>query len=218
MPTERTVTYTLYTFDELNPKAKEKAREWFRKDYPDYDYWDTVYSDADTIAALMGIEIARNKSTPEIQFSGFWSQGDGASYTGNYGIDDPNYNALAAVKSYAPKDEKLHAIAAEFDRLQTAHAGQLKAKIGRHRGNYVHSNMMEVDAWIDVPDSEEDQDKEATCPKVSWDAVRDNLRALADWIYRQCENEYNYLVSDESVDESMRANEYTFLEDGTRKD
>ena len=46
------------------------------------------------------------------------------------------------------------------------------------------------------------------------EAVRDELRAFADWIYRQLEQDHDYLMSDEAVDESIRANEYEFDESG----
>jgi hypothetical protein len=34
------------------------------------------------------------------------------------------------------------------------------------------------------------------------------------WIYRQLEREYEWLMSDEQVDESIRINEYEFTEEG----
>jgi hypothetical protein len=46
------------------------------------------------------------------------------------------------------------------------------------------------------------------------DDIRDELRAFADWIYSQLENEYDYIQADEQVDESIRANEYEFTADG----
>jgi len=48
------------------------------------------------------------------------------------------------------------------------------------------------------------------------DIVTEALRDLARWLYRQLEREYEYLTSDEAVDESLRANDYTFTEAGRR--
>jgi hypothetical protein len=42
------------------------------------------------------------------------------------------------------------------------------------------------------------------------DTVIEALRDLARWLYRQLENEYNALTSDEMVDETIEANAYTF--------
>lgn len=46
--------------------------------------------------------------------------------------------------------------------------------------------------------------------------VIEALRDLARWLYRQLEREYDYLTSDEAVDEAILANEYSFTVDGTR--
>lgn len=48
------------------------------------------------------------------------------------------------------------------------------------------------------------------------DIVTEALRDLARWLYRRLEREYEYLTSDEAVDESLRANDYTFTEAGRR--
>ena len=50
-------------------------------------------------------------------------------------------------------------------------------------------------------------------PKSSFISCWD-FKAFARWYYRQLENEYEYLNSDESVDDLIRANEYTFTESG----
>ena len=42
------------------------------------------------------------------------------------------------------------------------------------------------------------------------------LRDFMNWIYQQLENEHDYLLSDEYVDDTIRANEYEFTENGKR--
>lgn len=42
------------------------------------------------------------------------------------------------------------------------------------------------------------------------------FRDLARWLYRQLEREYEYQTSDEAIDETILANEYTFTETGRR--
>jgi len=46
----------------------------------DHDWWDGVYEDFHHICKIMGIELDHREPC----FSGFWSQGDGASWTGRY--------------------------------------------------------------------------------------------------------------------------------------
>ena len=48
------------------------------------------------------------------------------------------------------------------------------------------------------------------------EAVTEALRDLARWLYRQLEREYEHLTSDEAIDESIAANDYTFTEAGCR--
>lgn len=46
----KTKTVTLYEFDELSDDAKEKAREWWRTGFVQYDeWWQSVYEDAEMV-------------------------------------------------------------------------------------------------------------------------------------------------------------------------
>ena len=210
MPIPMTKHYTLYKFDELSDAAKEKAREWFRRDYPDYDWWEFVYEQADTAAKHLGIDIDRKgKHTPAIYFSGFWSQGDGACFEGSYRYKKGWRSAL--LHEFGPGDT-LNELLSIGQALQAAQASQfykLEATCWRH-GSYQHSGCMSVEVthadsmYRDIGDAES--------------GIRDALRAFADWIYDCLESEHAWLTSDEQVDESIIANEYTFLENGERED
>ena len=50
---------TAFFFSELNDSAKEKAREWYRTNNLDYDWWD--YDDFVRMGAILGIEINQDK-------------------------------------------------------------------------------------------------------------------------------------------------------------
>lgn len=218
MPVEKIVK--IYKFEELSDTAKERARAWYKECAAQDEFWDATYEDASTIADLMGIDLAtrqtgtRRDKTPiyevDIQFSGFWSQGDGASFTGTFAY---KADALEKVKAHAPEDATLHAI---VERLQAAHAKadfRASGSITRDRwGHYVHSNLMDVAELTD----EEDPDREY--PDELRKEFRDAFRAFADWIYSQLEKEDEYRNSDECVDDNIEANDYTFTEDGRRED
>jgi hypothetical protein len=45
----RTITKTVYTYDELSEEAKTKALEWFSADFPNFEWWDGVFEDAKNI-------------------------------------------------------------------------------------------------------------------------------------------------------------------------
>ena len=214
MPVQKTIT--AYTFAELSKEAKQHAREKFRDINMEHGWWEHVYEDADTIAAMIGIEIERREHRQrknydggaDIQFSGFASQGDGASFTGTWTYEE---NGAAAVRDHAPLDEKLHAIADELDRLGRQFGPNWRATITRsHRGgNYVHENMVDIDL--------EDTDDEDTSFTTEQDkAIGEALRSFMTWIYRQLEAEYFAQTNDEAVDETIKANEYLFTEAGSR--
>ena len=67
---------TVYRFEELEDEAKDKARQWLVDAATDHDWYESVYDLAKEDGAKRGFEIE------DIRFSGFWSQGDGASWTG----------------------------------------------------------------------------------------------------------------------------------------
>lgn len=197
----RTETITLYRFNELSDEAKQRAIDQYRAGDPlDYDWWDSVYDDFLAIADRIGLDIdKRGRSGHSIYFSGFWSQGDGASFEGDWSY---RKGMLAAIKSYAPCDTELHRIVADMQELQRRHFYKLEARITA--STRYHS--MIATSSVDGREASYDTDYE----------VKDVMEALAGWLYRQLEREYEYLMSDECIGETLDINEYEFLEDGTR--
>jgi len=49
----RIIETKVYEFDELDDKAKERARDWYREGALDYKWWDAIYDDA----ARIGLRI-----------------------------------------------------------------------------------------------------------------------------------------------------------------
>ncbi len=198
----RTITTVkeAYQFNELSDEAKEKARDWYKEGALDYEWYDGVYEDATTIGELMGITIDK------IYFSGFYSQGDGAMFEGSYRYEK---NGVQKVKDYAPKDKELHRIAQTLQDIQKKHFYKLSANVS-HRGHYYHENCTEFNVYKDgnylYSQSEQDAEEE----------IIEALKDLMRWIYKTLESEYDYLLSDESVDETIMSNEYDFDIDGNR--
>lgn len=194
----RKIITEVYVFDELSDDAKEKARDWFRQFvFTDSNDWEFVYEDAKEIASLFGLNVQ------EIYFTGFASQGDGACFEGDYSFKP---GGLKAVKEHAPQDAELHSIVKALHDIQRRNFNQITATTA-HSGHYCHSGCMTVD--IERKDGKDWSDS-------ARDAVKDQLRNFADWVYCQLEAEYNYQMSDEFVDENIRINEYEFTENGGR--
>jgi len=219
--------YFVYTFDELSDSAKEKARDWYREGQLDYDWWDFVYDEALDMAEILGIEVdyryhpasgrpgSKGWKEPKIWFSGFSSQGDGACWEGSYRYKAGSVKAMAAeapagylvdgVWTENDGNKELNRIAKALQDVQKRFFYKLEASVS-HRGHYNHSGCMSVsvehaeDPYRDIGDAEDD--------------IKDLMRDFADWIYGRLEDEHSWLTADEQVDEAIRANEYTFNEDG----
>jgi hypothetical protein len=195
MPTIKQTT--VFKFSELSDKAKQHALEHFAQSaFSDSNDWEHVLEDAKQIASLFGLEV------DNIYFSGFWSQGDGACYTGTYRYKK---QGLQAVKDFAPMDTELHGIVSEIQKIQSKNFYRLYASIG-HRGHYNHSGNMSFDIedtesrYRDLGQYEEDL---AQC-----------LREFADWIYSRLNREYEYQTSVEVLTELIEINDYDFDENG----
>ncbi len=204
---------TVYKFDELDERAKEKAREWFRRGALDCDWWEYVYSDAETCLALAGFTVDK------IYFSGFASQGDGACFEGSWRAIAAQ--PVKAMKAHAPKDKDLHAIAAAMREIAKARPSASMSV--KHRGHYYHEHCTEFSVDCEGPEWSDDTRR----TDAEWDEIKardveieekiiETSRDAMRWIYRQLETEYEYRMADEQVDEMIRANDYEFNADGSR--
>ena len=151
----------------------------FERYAPGWDWWDSIYDDAKAIGALMGWDVR------DIEFSGFWSQGDGARFLG---VMDYAPGCAKAVRAYAPKETDLHEIAARWQALQRRCFYQLTVSVHPCRyggGCYVHENTVsftaehKADSWRELPAGAEDE---------AGEIARDFMR----WIYGRLETEYEY--------------------------
>lgn len=204
----------VYRLDELDDAAKDKARSWYREGGFDHDWYDAVYADFEAICDLIGVTLrttsvrlmsGRSPQKPCIYFRGFWSQGDGACFEGSYAYAR---NARAKIRAYAPKDTDLHKIADALQAVQRRNFYQLRSAV-RHRGHYYHEYCMDVTVERASPTN---QDMTHDAEAIVIEAMRD----LARWLYRQLEQDYEYQTCDESVDQTIAANAYTFTSTGSR--
>ena len=142
----RIIETLVFTIDELSGKAKDAARAWHR-DCGLHDDWDDfVLEDFGTVCAILGVTLdtrpvpllgGGTRDVPQLFWSGFGFQGDGASFSGTYGHAP---GSARAIRAHAPQDAKLHRIADDLQELQRRNFWQLGAVI-RQRGRYCHEYM-----------------------------------------------------------------------------
>ena len=210
----RTVETVVYPIEELPEAAKERARAWFRETCLEHEWYDAVFEDFETICRILGVTLRTSpvrlmgggtREKPHLWFRGFSSQGDGASFEGCYGHAR---GAARAIRAHAPKDEELHRIADELQAVQRRNFYQLHCTI-RTSGNYCHEYSMAIEVERDSPTWQPMTDG-------AEDAVIEAMRDLARWLYRQLEREYDYLTSDDAVDEAIAINQWSFTAQGKR--
>ena len=199
----RTIETVVYKYDELSESAQQKAREWYLEDGLDYSWWDFSYEDFARVAEILGVDLSQKpiplmngkyRYEPEIYFNGFYHQGSGSSFVGTYRYAK---GAVAKIKKYAPQDEELHRIAQGLQDVQRRHFYRLTADITSPRDHYTRVEVEDSEnRYRNIGDAEDD--------------VRGLMNDFNDWMFKRLQDEYEYLTSDEAVEESIIANEYEF--------
>lgn len=210
----RIIETLVYTIDELSGKARDAARAWHR-DCGLHDDWDEfVLEDFVSVCAILGVTLdtrpmpllgGGTRDVPQVFWSGFGFQGDGASFSGTY---EHASGSVRKIRAHTPQDAELHRIADDLQELQRRNFWRLGAVI-RQRGRYCHEFTMTVEVERDSPAGQPPTD----CAEA---AVTEAMRDLARWLHRQLRAEHDHLVSDDVVDESIRANAWTFTAEGLR--
>ena len=192
-------TTQTYSFNELSDEAKQVAfnnNSDINVDH--WDWYDCTKDDFHTILELIGFY------NIDSYFSGFYSQGDGASFSANYRYEK---GCLKVVKQHAPNDKELHNIVSSIISHQKDNGYLLSCEVSQ-RGHYYHSNTMHF-SWCKNDDS---------CFDWKNDFVEDELeqlfKELANWYYSRLVSKYEYLTSFDVVAETLEANEIQFLENG----
>jgi hypothetical protein len=205
---------------EWDEETRETIIEKHRDINVENNWWEFVYESWEEKLLSMGFDITdtelvderkydketgRFKSTGNkvsrkihnIQFSGFWSQGDGASFTGTVDFivwleykNDPKY--------------------ARILKLMKSGVIYNVANIKRDRWhNYVHENTTSLytEWYFDKPNIQSLLEEiETQC--------FEHHRELNEELYRDLENEYENLTSDEQVIDTLEINEYEFDNEG----
>jgi|26BtaG_2_1085354.scaffolds.fasta_scaffold36361_1 hypothetical protein len=178
------LTRTFYKFSELS-KSEQKA--YFEANQEKFAltedwYWCTIENIKEALERI-------GFSKVNINFSGFWSQGDGAHFTGNYVYKK---GALASIKKEYPEWEELHQLAERLQRLSQQDFYSITFKVS-HSGHYQHENCTVFDF----------EDSRNTYGWVS-ENFTESLWIIAckefmKHIYKILENEYDYQSSWDNI-------------------
>lgn len=200
-------TIKVYTINELSEDVRNKVLERESDINAYHDWWQGTYEDFIQIAKLFGYEL----ESKDISFSGFCSQGDGASFVCKYVYLDKwklAHKSIKALKEYAPTDKVLHTLFQSVSREIKSFKGWkvedesvLLYRSGHH---YAHKYTISAELNDDNETTPENIDK----------AVLEEARDLMQWLYDALEREYYYLISKEAILETLESNEYKYTESG----
>lgn len=202
-------------FEELSEEAKQVVRENNERSL-DYVWWEFTYEDFVSVLALMDIEVDMS----DISFSGFSSQGDGASWMGVVRFNNAA-ECLSKIMEYAPQDSKLHAIATRLDVIRAYFTVSYGAymdsctshmRITRNSSQYSHSNTMDIcneDMWNDIEIVSDYTEPQNDMAQIAADVLQ-VCKDLADWLYKELGTQYDHMCSDEYIHDAG----YTYSKDG----
>lgn len=247
----RKIEKTVYTFQELidlandpdsdiSERAVGKAREWLQQGQCDFpDWYEHVIDMWKQALDQVGFENA------EIQFSGFGSQGDGASFTADVDLYKLVHFLSTAIEPKESIDSDGHGgelflpwVVYQLNGVRTNPRYTVLSKIGEYIDMDIvgritlrpHEQSCKVRG--DLRDSGHYEDPKPGEWLGTWISKTPKLRKLFDsfledcedlrcWlsqcIYSSLEKEYEWLMSDEQLLEMAEANEYTFDKDGYRE-
>jgi hypothetical protein len=201
----RTITTTVYRVDELKPDVRQRVVNEHRLINLNHDWYDAVYDDFTVIAEILGVSL----NIGEPKFSGFSSQGDGASFTGTWSYNTQWHKQLT---DHAPADTDLHEIGAALEGIALDYDATAWVRLDRTRfTHYVHEKTVTITESECVTSGGD----VAFLPVDAEEQILYQLRRLMQWLYQQLQNEYDYLTSDEAIIETLTAHDYEFLADGT---
>ena len=210
-----------YLFSELDHEAKQVAMDNFLKSEEEdigEDWAD------DSIEEMEGELIEMGWYKTEIEYSGFWSQGDGASFTGKLGEDlESKRKFFIDVLGMSIPEVMLPA---------------LDAEVTRNSSRHVHHNSVEItvfkdEDWFADRENEGESTDEIVladflefAPALDVNQYINKAEQLgSEWlvskckeIYRTLEKEYDRIISyyrsEEYMQDFFDTNEYKFDKEG----
>ena len=211
-----------FKYHELEGSARDTARDNYIQNWIHDEWYDYIFEDAKNDARQHGFYIE------DIRFSGFWSQGDGASWSGDVALP-------VFVKKYLPESIGRDCWVWLFE------SGWVHDRLNIYqKGNhYSHSGTMSVgnieDYTHDLTDEVLEIDDcilkgapigtlwhlilaDTACPikrpEELEELVITEARKFADKIYKSLQSGYEAECDDDQVSECYDANNVLFNEEG----
>jgi hypothetical protein len=203
-----------YTFDELSPEAKKHAMD-SNRDYntESYDWWEPIIEGFTEEMEAIGM------ADIDCQFSGFYSQGDGASFTGKVKDNELFLKEIGITPASVGLGDKTPR---KFDTALASIAENIYITIQRNDRNHYHHNTISANVEVDGDEEIEldlglgmiiEIDVNDVCERID-PIITDWAREKSKGLYNSLETYHDELTSDETIAEDLRSGGHTFDEDG----
>jgi hypothetical protein len=199
-------TYNVFSFDELTKDQQQKALDVNRLYNVEDPHWSTP------IEWSITDELKENGyNNSDLRFSGFYSQGDGASFTCAE-IDLVFWCEKNLTREQKKRFAPLIPLSAPYS---------ITASIDRSvfSTHYIHEQTINANVdtfYLDnhIENEKQLQEVEDLCSELET-LLTEDARERSRNAYEQLKNEFDYLTSDEGLRENFINNDFLFFEGGT---
>lgn len=191
----KTVAVDLYKFDELSDEAKEKAREEWRVDEPSWDWWEFIEMEWGKKLEEY-FELSKNW----LSFSLYGGSGDHVAIKAKYSKPKLLDEFVDSLKLSPMRTSWLKQLALGNVSVSPSNWNYFQIDVGWDSDVYGYEL---IEKWVEGFRSEWKKFAEERIIDIVGDIARDLTR------------EYEWIMSDEYVDDHLIANGYEYLEDGS---
>jgi hypothetical protein len=215
---------TEFSYDELSDKAKDRVRTK-HCEHMDWEWWDSTYDYFKERGGERGFDIE------DMRFSGFWSQGDGALWTGqvrladfiSYHIcdTDADHHRYQILLMLLGEDWIDYAINVSQSGFHYQHSGCMR--FDSTKNGAVFDLLEDDNAVLQGEGVLQGANVYQLWTGIDGDSLMDDLdtliekeaKAYADELYKALEEDYEAMTSDEAIADDCYINGRRFEEDGT---
>lgn len=184
----KTIETKVYEFDELSDKAKETARDWLRECQQFDEWWESTYDDARNVhLKITSFDLSRHEIEGQFMQSA-----------------ETTAKAIVSGDYEHGKDCETFKTATKFlTDLAAFHEKRIPYETAIE-----NNEVYTMKEWDELEKGCSDDDLK--------ELEGEFLKSILEDYRIILQAEYDYMNSDEQIDESIRANEYTFTEGGKR--
>ena len=217
----KVIEVEVFKYDELSDSAKAKARDWYIEGM-DYEWWEGVYESVKEDGYELGFCV------DDIRFSGFCSQGDGASWLGQVDVrqwlekhSDDSIGVSAWCALIQEDVVSKHIQVTQNSNHYSHHETMGFANVEDHTDEFTDDWQMELTSIFKGMEVQHLFDlivTDDTCPYKNVEdittAIAISGKQYARDIYHNLREEYDYLCSEEMMIDHFEANDYHFTDEG----